>query len=389
MSTNNSANIKSAGITGYNGSGTFVGTPVTQHNLLVGGATTDTIVNIPPSSTVGFVLTSNGSSSDPSFQTVSPGANVTFTGDTGTPFSTSAVTIFANTISNTSGSSVRFNASTPDMTLNLSDINNNTNIGLNSGNATLSGGTGGTGNVGVGVSTLSSLTTTDNNTVVGQGAGSSVITGSGNCLYGNSAGQSYNGSESYNIVVGINGGTNGESNVLRIGGGTGTGSFQQNLAFISGVTASIPIDANSPQVVLCDNTDNITVVPDTTAGFVLTSNSPNAPTFQASTGSAVTFTNESTGFTATVNNGYFCNASLVATLPASPSQGNFVEIITLNNAIVTIQANTGQTIRLLTSASSSAGSATNVSNGSSIKLIYRANDTQWFASYVVGSWTLV
>lgn len=57
-------------------------TGLTNHNVLV-GAGTSTITNVSPS-TAGFVLTSNGASADPSFQTVSAsGAITTITGDSG------------------------------------------------------------------------------------------------------------------------------------------------------------------------------------------------------------------------------------------------------------------------------------------------------------------
>lgn len=57
-------------------------TGLTNHNVLV-GAGTATITNVPPS-TAGFVLTSNGAASDPSFQSVAAsGAITTITGNSG------------------------------------------------------------------------------------------------------------------------------------------------------------------------------------------------------------------------------------------------------------------------------------------------------------------
>jgi hypothetical protein len=66
MGTNNSINLSTPGITGYNGSGTFTGTAVTQYNVIVGGSATDTLANIAPS-TSGYALTSTGASSNPTF----------------------------------------------------------------------------------------------------------------------------------------------------------------------------------------------------------------------------------------------------------------------------------------------------------------------------------
>jgi hypothetical protein len=380
--TNNAINLNSIGITGYNGLGTFSGTAVVPHNVIVGGATSDVLVNIDPS-TAGLVLTSNGVSADPSFQ-ASPGSFSANT-DNGTATPLAGVLIFDAVTQ--AGSSVSFSGSGNTVSLNTSDVNNNTNIGLNSGNTTLSGGSGGTGNASLGAASLVSLTSGNNNTAVGQGSASALITGSGCCLYGNSSGSNYSSSESYNIIVGVNAGSATESNVMRLGGGTGTGAYQQNLSFISGITGSTPVDANSPQVILCDSTDNVTVVSDATPGYVLTSNSPNSPTFQPSV-AFFPYTIEGSSFLASPNNGYFCTGNITATLPASPSNGSVVVIYTESTVIVTVTANAGQTIRLNTSVSASAGTAQNVTGGSSLTLVYKSNTTQWCVTAVVGSWTI-
>jgi hypothetical protein len=382
MATNNSINLNSPGITGYDGTGTFTGTIVTAHNVLVGGSSTDTLSNVSPS-TSGLVLTSNGTSSDPSFQAV-PGSFSANT-DNGSAAPLAGVLIFDAVTQ--SGSSVSFSGSGNTISLNTSDTNSNTNIGDGAGNTTLSGGSGGTGNVSVGSSSLGSLTSGNNNTGVGGGCGSALNTGSGNCLFGNSAGQVYNAAESFNIIVGVNGGNAGESNVLRIGGGTGTGSYQQNLSYISGIQGATPVDANSPLVVVCDSGDNLTVIPDTTAGYVLTSNSPNSPTFQPSV-AFFPYSNQGSAFTAASNNGYFCTGNFAATLPAVANEGDTIVFYTENTAVVTVTANTGQTIRLNTSVSASAGTAQNVTGGSSLTLVYKSNTTQWCTTAVVGSWTI-
>lgn len=78
------------------------------------------------------------------------------------------------------------------------------------------------------------------NTVVGSYCLVNVTSGVGNVCIGSlnsqitGVGWNYTGAESYNILIG-NAGTLGESNVLRIGGGTGSGAFQLNKAFIQGI----------------------------------------------------------------------------------------------------------------------------------------------------------
>lgn len=64
----NSVNEATTGIVGFTGTA-WTATPVTQHDVIVGGATSSTLTNVSPS-TAGFVLTSNGVSADPSFQAI-------------------------------------------------------------------------------------------------------------------------------------------------------------------------------------------------------------------------------------------------------------------------------------------------------------------------------
>jgi hypothetical protein len=88
---------------------------------------------------------------------------VTFAGDTGTPFATSSVTIHANS---QSGASVLFDASTPALTLKVTDNNGNTFIGLGTG----AGGGTDTFNTAFGRSCLSSITSGDYNIALGANA---------------------------------------------------------------------------------------------------------------------------------------------------------------------------------------------------------------------------
>lgn len=64
----NALNIKNAGITIFDGTATFTATTTTQYNTLVGN-TGNTIANVSPG-TSGQVLTSNGASANPSYQTL-------------------------------------------------------------------------------------------------------------------------------------------------------------------------------------------------------------------------------------------------------------------------------------------------------------------------------
>lgn len=74
----NSINLATAGIVGFTGTA-FGATPVTQYNVLLGGASVSTIAQAAPAA-AGTVLTSNGVAANPSFQAVAssfaPNSNV-------------------------------------------------------------------------------------------------------------------------------------------------------------------------------------------------------------------------------------------------------------------------------------------------------------------------
>lgn len=59
-----------AGVVTFDGTATFNTTPITQYDILSGGATASTINQIAPSATVGYALTSAGTSAQSSFTTV-------------------------------------------------------------------------------------------------------------------------------------------------------------------------------------------------------------------------------------------------------------------------------------------------------------------------------
>lgn len=85
MVTANSINANTAGIVGYNGTGTFTGTAATNHAVIVGGSTSSTLGNVGPSATVGAPLISAGAAADPAFSTT-----FSITDSTGTALLTKA-----------------------------------------------------------------------------------------------------------------------------------------------------------------------------------------------------------------------------------------------------------------------------------------------------------
>lgn len=111
-------------------------------------------------------------------------------------------------------------------------------------------------NVGVGLNSLSALGTGGGaNTVVGFAAAASLSTGANNIILGSIAAGSYTTSESNNIVIG-NDGVIADANTIRIGT-QGSGSGQQNLCFIAGITGATITGGTA---VLCDSNGQLGTV---------------------------------------------------------------------------------------------------------------------------------
>lgn len=155
----------------------------------------------------------------------------------------------------------------------ISSGNSNTIVGTGSGAAI----TTSSGNTLVGDSCANGLSTSVGfNTAVGQGSLSALTTGRNNLALGSGAGNGYTTSESSNIVI-SNNGVLGESNTIRIGT-QGTGTGQQNQAFIAGITGTTV--AGSP--VAISSTGQLSDLGFGTATQVLTSNGSGvSPTWQA------------------------------------------------------------------------------------------------------------
>ena len=94
MAAGNSINESTTGITGFTGTA-FVGTPVTNHGIVLGGSTSSTLGNVGPDAATGKVLQSQGSSADPAFSTATYPATAGTSGNVitsnGTNFVSSAL----------------------------------------------------------------------------------------------------------------------------------------------------------------------------------------------------------------------------------------------------------------------------------------------------------
>jgi hypothetical protein len=155
------------------------------------------------------------------------GPIISVTGDTGGPISPVGgnINIFAQP---TAGTTVVMAGSGNTLELNVTDALGNTQIGLGAGNLP----TTGTNNTGFGKNAIAAVSSGSNNSGLGFGVLSSLTTGSNNIALGDLAANSITTGNS-NIMIGSPG-IVGDNNTIRIGS-QGTGTAQQNTAFMAGI----------------------------------------------------------------------------------------------------------------------------------------------------------
>lgn len=103
-----------------------------------------------------------------------------------------------------------------------------------------------------------------------------------------------------------------------------------------------------------------------------------------------TWSEQSTNFNAAVQNGYFCNASLTATLPPTAGLviGNSIIFFIDTMSVVTIQANAGQMIQVGSEISVSGGTAASNTQGAILELVFKPTDSTWHTISSMGTWTV-
>lgn len=96
-------------------------------------------------------------------------------------------------------------------------------------------------------------------------------------------------------------------------------------------------------------------------------------------------------FSATAQNGYFCNSALTVTLPATAglSIGNTIIIYVDTSSPVIVQANTGQMIQVGSTISISGGTSTSNTRGAILELIFKPSDLTWHTQSSLGVWNTV
>ena len=152
----------------------------------------------------------------------------------------------ARWISNYGTSNVFMGKNAGNTTLTLADALYNIGIGENAltaatiasrnvavGYGALSSATSGDRNVAIGMNAATNLTEGTNSTLIGPYVASTTTTGANNIIIGYIAGQSLGSTDSSNILLGSFG-VSGDDNTIRIGE-QGTGTSQQNKAFMAGI----------------------------------------------------------------------------------------------------------------------------------------------------------
>lgn len=215
-------------------------------------------------------------------------------------------------------------------------------------------------NVAVGFQALEQATTGNgSNVCVGWKSGQVITTGTRNCLIGFSAGSAYTTTESSNIILGNNVGSGGEFNIMRLGGGTGSGTGQQNATFISGING---VTSSNPLMVTINSaTDQLGVLASGPAFF----------TWHVIIGASQTMVS---------NNGYISNyaGTLAYLLPATSAIGDIIEVTSIAAQPWSISLNAGQYIQCVNvETTPTTGSITSTAIGDSIRMVCTVTDTAW------------
>lgn len=275
-----------------------------------------------------------------------PSSSIIIDGDTGTATG-STITIFASQATANAGQTVLFSASGSTVTFDVTDVDNNTCIGISSGalmtgssNTALGQGAGvqmNSQNVAIGAQALNQGQGSGN-TCVGQ---NTMVNNAGvanfNTCIGQLAGADLATTESSNIMI-AHRGIAADNHTIRIGT-QGSGSQEQNLCFIAGITG-----------VTTSNSNFVTI--DTTTGQLGASASGGSLTLTGDTGTAsgtslTVFTNQTSN-----NSGasvLFSNSGTTSTLNVTDSRNNTFIGKTCGNTTLTGNSNIGLGSNLLTS----------------------------------------
>lgn len=322
--------------------------------------------------------------SDGQLGTASSAPIMTIDGNTGTA-SGATVTITTGA-GNVDGTALFTGDGTSTVTQTFTD--GSSNVGL--GSESLSNLAGGSQNTALGALTGVSISTGADNVALGYFALPNMFTGSRNIAVGLNAGSNFTTSESDNIDINSLG-VLGESNTLRIGSGTGTGTQELKAAFISGISGVNVGSVASVVSISGDQLGSTVITPGT--GITVTPGA-NTITIAATGGTGFTWNNVTTPTQAmAVNNGYIANdpASLVTlTLPATAAIGTTLWVSGASVDGWTIVENSGQNITFGSdTTTTTTGSLSSTQQNDSVQLLCTVANTTWNVITSMGNITIV
>lgn len=192
-------------------------------------------------------------------------------------------------------------------------------------------------------------------------------------------------------AVSFNGTSFTGSTLTVANGGTASTTFSINGAVFSNTTTTGALQSATLTngQILIGSTGAAPAAASLTAGSGIAI-TPGAHSIEiATTGATFTWSDEGASFAAASDNGYFITATATATLPASPANGDEIDFIVDAATVLTIQANTGQTIRFGSVISAAAGTAVSSAIGDTVTLVYRTTNTSWIANGgFTGNWNI-
>lgn len=104
-----------------------------------------------------------------------------------------------------------------------------------------------------------------------------------------------------------------------------------------------------------------------------------------------TWSEQNASFPAVIQNGYFCNNALTATLPPTAGLviGNTIIIYVDTPNPVIVQANAGQMIQVGSTISVPGGTSTSSTRGAILELIFKPSDLTWHTQSSLGVWNTI
>ena len=365
--------------------GTGVATLVTAYAPVISGTTATAPLQVASTGlgTAGFVLTSTGASSLPTFQATSlSGAVQTVTGDTGGALTGSNITFAGGT------TGLAFGGSGTTETLTFAGITANGGTVSLATDATASAINVGTG-AGVKTTIIGSVNTTSPTTVQ-SGSGALNVTATGGALTINSGVGALaisNDSSATTLTIG----TGNAVKTVTLGS-TNTSSTTTLTAGSGGVVLGT---SGAAGVIVASSTQVLSSVTGT-AGLVLTANAAGtAPSFQ-SIPFQFTWSVITADQTAVVNNGYIANkaGTLALLLPATAAIGDTIRVIGINTATgwqITQSANQQIFIGTSSTTLGVTGTVTSINIRDSIEIVcvVAGASTVWNCVSLVGNVTIV